>query len=193
MGGRLTREADNTAISKPVDDDAYEAFESAMNELANNKLYTNPAMQKQLKKMTDDKETEWMVNNPDSDEVKDFYIKIEREIAGLDTRYDEYSKKIETIENIEQRIGKVWRQKVGKEYNRKQEKDWIIKKERVIESISEDFNLDQFAASDMYDTINNNRRRNRHILPKNLSLKSPTRTTSNTNQMRGTNNILQLI
>lgn len=107
MGGRLTREADNTAISKPVDDDAYEAFESAMNELANNKLYTNPAMQKQLKKMTDDKETEWMVNNPDSDEVKDFYIKIEREIAGLDTRYDEYSKKIETIENIEQRIGKV--------------------------------------------------------------------------------------
>ena len=54
---------------------------------------------------------------------------------------------------MEQRIGKVWKNKVGKEYNNIQRGNREKKKESLIERIGEELWIDQFDAKDIYDSM----------------------------------------
>lgn len=67
--------------------------------------------------------------------------------------YESLKKEAQTIEAMEQRIGKVWKNKVGKEYSNTQMKEREKKKEALIEKIWEELWIDQFSASDVYDSM----------------------------------------
>ena len=62
----------------------------------------------------------------------------------------EYAYEINKLQEEEQRIGKVGKNKVGKEYAEKQMKAWEKKKEKLIERMMEDYKIDQFEAQDKY-------------------------------------------
>ena len=67
--------------------------------------------------------------------------------------YEKLRKEAQSIEAIEQRIWKVWNNKVGKEYKNIQRQEWTRKKEALIEKIGEELWIDQFSASDIYDSM----------------------------------------
>lgn len=67
--------------------------------------------------------------------------------------YEALKKEAQTIEAMEQRIGKVWKNKVGKEYNNIQRGNREKKKESLIERIGEELWIDQFDAKDIYDSM----------------------------------------
>lgn len=67
--------------------------------------------------------------------------------------YEVLKKEAQTIEAMEQRIGKVWKNKVGKEYNNIQKGNREKKKEALIERIGEELWIDQFDAKDIYDSM----------------------------------------
>lgn len=82
---------------------------------------------------------------------------LKREILQSDD-YDRklsfLSKEVQNIEEIEKRIGKVWKNKVlEKSYIKQQESERVRKKEKVIERIGEEIWLDQFEASNLYDEL----------------------------------------
>ena len=62
----------------------------------------------------------------------------------------EYAYRINKLMEQEQRIGKVGKNKVGKEYADKQMREWEKKKERLLEKMMEDYNIDQEQALDKY-------------------------------------------
>lgn len=89
-----------------------------------------------------------------------------------ETNYTEmFRKEAEKIEAMEQRIGKVWNQKVWKEYKDKQRKEWTTAKEKVIENIREELNLDANQAQDYYDNLLS--KASKDVKPKKTKISKP--------------------
>ena len=74
----------------------------------------------------------------------------EEDIKNATTMDQEYAYRINKLMEEEQRIGKVWKTKVWKEYAEKQMRKREKNKEKVIEQIMEDYNIDQQQAIDKY-------------------------------------------
>ena len=79
----------------------------------------------------------------ESDLPKTEIAKIEEELSTRgedgDKTEQEYAYRIRQIEEQEQRIGKVGKNKVNNAYKEKQMREWEAKKERLIEELGEQY------------------------------------------------------
>ena len=142
---------DNLNIKPSVAEDIQESIKDFLEEIWANESWTINPKEVDYSKFS----TESLNELYESDLPKIEKDKIEEELNTRiwepeDKTAQEYAYRIRQIEEQEQRIGKVGKNKVNNAYKDKQMREWEAKKERLIEELWEKFWLDANGASDKY-------------------------------------------
>lgn len=144
---------DNLNVTPSVAEDIQDSVLDFLEEIGANKEGTLNPKEVDYSKFS----TESLNELYESDLPKTEIQKIEQELStrweGEDKTEQEYAYKIRQIEEQEQRIGKVGKNKVNNAYKEKQMREWEAKKERLIEELGEQYWLDANWALDKYNEL----------------------------------------
>lgn len=134
-----------------------DSIEDFLDEIgANEKWDLNPSEVNYDRFSTESLNELYVSDLPEVEKEKIARVLEERQAEESNTLVEDdkyYAYKIRQLEEEEQRIGKVWKNKVNKEYQDQQKRAHETKKEKVIKEIEQVYNLDANGAYDKYQEL----------------------------------------